>query len=141
MGEKKDKSQSVNLTPNHGKVENHPELHEFRRHATYPWKDLNKDHNFALNVTSIGGLHKTLWASEVAGVLILGIVRLSIWKSWEKYHLDVTFMACHKKYYKKEGGGFPQVRAIMSLMNLCACGSSMHQKCSNYALTNLLFGL
>jgi hypothetical protein len=55
--------------------------------------------------------------------------------------LDVTLVACHRKYYKEEGGNFPQVWAIMSLMNLCACGSSMHQKCSNYALTDLLFGL
>jgi hypothetical protein len=28
-------------------------------------------------------------------------------------------MAMHKKYYKGEGGGFPQVQAVVSLMNLC----------------------
>jgi hypothetical protein len=28
-------------------------------------------------------------------------------------------MAKHKVYYKGEGAGFPQVRAVVSLMNLC----------------------
>jgi len=37
----------------------------------------------------------------------------------EKSHLDVTSMANHKVYYKGEGGGFPQVRAVVSLV--CPC--------------------
>ncbi len=41
----------------------------------------------------------------------------------------------HREYYKGEGGGFPQVKAMS------AHGSFVPQKCSNYALTNLLFGL
>jgi hypothetical protein len=28
-------------------------------------------------------------------------------------------MAKHKEYYKGEGGGFPQVQAVVSLMSLC----------------------
>jgi hypothetical protein len=28
-------------------------------------------------------------------------------------------MARHKLYYKGEGGGFPQVRAVVSLVNPC----------------------
>ncbi len=51
-------------------------------------------------------------------------------------------MPKHRKYYKGEGDGFPQVWAVMSLVSfMFACGSSVHQKCSNHALTNLLFGL
>jgi hypothetical protein len=34
-----------------------------------------------------------------------------------KCHLDVGFMERHKVYYKGEGGGFPQVRAVMNLMS------------------------
>jgi hypothetical protein len=34
-----------------------------------------------------------------------------------KCHLDMGFMERHKVYYKGEGGGFPQVRAVVSLMN------------------------
>jgi hypothetical protein len=28
-------------------------------------------------------------------------------------------MANHREYYKGEGGGFPQVQAMVSIMNLC----------------------
>jgi hypothetical protein len=34
----------------------------------------------------------------------------------EKNHLDVGSMASHRVYYKVEGGGFPQVRAVVSLV-------------------------
>jgi hypothetical protein len=34
-----------------------------------------------------------------------------------KCHLDVGFIERRKVYYKGEGGGFPQVWAVMSLMN------------------------
>jgi len=81
MGEKKAKSQSVNLTPNHGKSRITLSYMRLGGMPHILGKDLNKDYNFVLDVTSIGGLHKTLWASKVAGVLILGIVGLSIWKS------------------------------------------------------------
>jgi hypothetical protein len=34
-----------------------------------------------------------------------------------KCHLDVGLVERHRVYYKGEGGGFPQVRAVMSLVN------------------------
>jgi hypothetical protein len=34
-----------------------------------------------------------------------------------KWHLGVGFVAMPKVYYKGEGGGFPQVHAMVSLMN------------------------
>ncbi len=34
-----------------------------------------------------------------------------------KCHLDVGPVANHRVYYKGEGGGFPQVRAMVSLLN------------------------
>jgi hypothetical protein len=37
----------------------------------------------------------------------------------KKSHLDVGFVANYKVYYKGEGGGFPQVRAVVSLV--CPC--------------------
>jgi hypothetical protein len=39
--------------------------------------------------------------------------------SGEKSHLDVGFVASHRVYYKGEGGGFPQVWAVVSLV--CPC--------------------
>jgi hypothetical protein len=35
-----------------------------------------------------------------------------------KCHLDVGLMERHKVYYKGEGGGFPQVRAMVSHVSL-----------------------
>jgi hypothetical protein len=32
---------------------------------------------------------------------------------------DISPVAKHKEYYKGEGGGFPQARAVVSVMNLC----------------------
>jgi hypothetical protein len=39
--------------------------------------------------------------------------------SMTKWHLGVGTMAKHKEYHKGEGGGFPQVRAVVSLVNPC----------------------
>jgi hypothetical protein len=36
----------------------------------YCWKALNEGYNFSLDLTSIGGFQKKLWASKVVGVLI-----------------------------------------------------------------------
>jgi hypothetical protein len=58
-------------------------------------------------------------------VLILG---LSTWESQEKWHLGATLMARHRKYYKGEGGGFPQVRAVVSFVNLCMPMVHSHTK-------------
>jgi hypothetical protein len=41
-----------------------------------------------------------------------------IWESQEKCNLDDNPMASHRVYYKGEGGGFPQVWAMVSLVNL-----------------------
>jgi hypothetical protein len=37
-------------------------------------------------------------------------------ESGTKSHLDVAFVKRHKVYYKGEGGGFPQVQAVVNLM-------------------------
>jgi hypothetical protein len=44
-------------------------------------KNFNEGYNFALNLISIGGLHKELWAFKLVKVLILGILKLPIWES------------------------------------------------------------
>jgi len=48
----------------------------------------------------------------------------------------------HREYYKGEGGGFPpSLSHGESYESVFTRGLSVHQKCSNYASTNLLFGL
>ncbi len=47
-----------------------------------------------------------------------------------------------REYYKWEGGGFPQDWGVVSLMSSRSLVAHLNtQKCTNYALTNVLFGL
>jgi hypothetical protein len=39
------------------------------------------------------------------------------WESEKKCHLGVSPVTKHRVYYKGEGGGFPQVRAMVSLVS------------------------
>jgi len=47
----------------------------------------------------------------------LAISELPLGSPRTKCHLDVGLVERHKVYYKGEGGGFPQVRAMVSLVN------------------------
>ncbi len=58
-----------------------------------------------------------LWASKIAGVSTLGISGLPLGSLETKCHLDAGPMARHRVDYKGEGGGFPQVRTMVSFMN------------------------
>jgi hypothetical protein len=70
--------------------------------------------------------HKIM-RSKVVGVPTLGISGLPLGSSGTKCHLDMGLVKKHKVYYKGEGGGFPQVRAVVSLVSpklLVACPST-----------------
>jgi hypothetical protein len=74
-----------------------------------------------------------------------GNFELPSWEFGTKWHFGACLVAKHKEYYKGEGDDFLQVWATVSLTSnyeyVFARGSFVHQKCSNYALTNLLFSL
>ncbi len=53
----------------------------------------------------------------MARVQIFRIAKPPTWESQEKLHLDVALVVCHGKYYKGEGGGFPQIRTMVSFVN------------------------
>jgi len=99
------------------KVKNQPNFLACKWRATYLWKSIDERYNFVKDLISIGGLHTKVWSSKVAGVPTLAISGLSLGSLGIKNHLDVGFMKRHKVYYKGEGGGFPQVRAMVSLVN------------------------
>jgi hypothetical protein len=54
----------------------------------------------------------------------------------EKSHLDVGPVERSRVYYKGEGGGFPQVRAVVSLVCLCCpwliLAPKVFQLCTNH---------
>jgi hypothetical protein len=58
-----------------------------------------------------------LCAPNVAGDPIAGISELPLGSLATKSHLDVVLVERHKVYYKRESGGFPRVRAVVSLVN------------------------
>jgi hypothetical protein len=58
-----------------------------------------------------------LWAPKVARVPTLAISGLPFGSPETKCHLDVGLVEKLRVYYKGEGDGFPQVRAVVNLMN------------------------
>jgi hypothetical protein len=101
------------------KVENRPDFLTCKWHATYYWRVLDQGLNFSLYLISIVGLHAKLWGPKDEGVPTLAISRLPFGSGSPrtKCLLDVGFVERHKVYYKGEGGGFPQVQAVVNLMN------------------------
>jgi hypothetical protein len=65
---------------------------------------------------SIKGLHTKLWGPKVVGVPTLRILGLPFGNPRTKCHLDVGLVERYKVYYKGEGGSFPQVQAVVSLV-------------------------
>jgi hypothetical protein len=47
----------------------------------------------------------------------LGILGVSFGSPNTECHLDVGLVERHRVYYKGEGGGFPQVRVVVSFMS------------------------
>jgi len=99
------------------KVKNRPSFLSCKWRVTYRWKVFNKGYYFTLDLISIGGLHTKVWPSKVTRVPTLGISRLPFESPRTKCHLDVGLVERHKVYYKGEGGGFPQVRDVVSLVS------------------------
>ncbi len=58
-----------------------------------------------------------LWGLKVTQVSVVGISGLPFGSLKTKCHLDVAPVESRKKYYKGEGGGFPQVWAVVSLVS------------------------
>jgi len=78
--------------------------------------------------------HKVM-GPKFVGVPIVKISRFPFGSPMTKWHLGAGLVAKHIVYYEGEGGDFPQVRFVMSLMNPCLpmvrpC-TKMLQLCTN----------
>ncbi len=97
------------------KVKNQPNSLACRWHATYRWKAWglqlcfrpHLNHKFA---------HKVM-GFKVAKIPTVKISRLPLGSPGTKCHLDLGLVERHRVYYKGEGGGFPQVQAMVSLVS------------------------
>jgi hypothetical protein len=118
------------------KVGNRPDFFACKWRATYRWKAFHKGYNFASDLIAIGGLHKKLWALKVVRVPVVAISGLPLGSPETKSHLDVAPVERRRVYYKGEGGGFPQIRAVVNLV--CPCCSwfilapKVFQLCTNH---------
>jgi hypothetical protein len=103
--------------------------------ATCCWKDLDKGYNFALNFTSIGGLHTKLWAPKVVGVPSWENLGLQLGSLETKWHLGARLVAKQKIILWGRRWWLPtSLGRGESCKSVFTCGSSTHQKCRNPSL-------
>jgi hypothetical protein len=118
-GQKKGRESNCQFDSRPLKVRNRP-LPDVRfESATRRWKALDQSYKFSSDRVTIGGLLAKLWGSKVPRVPFGAISGLPRGSPGKNSHLDVGSVESHKVYYKGEGGGFPQVRAVVSLV--CPC--------------------
>jgi len=118
-GQKKGRESNCQFDSRPQKVKNRPTLLSCRGRVTYRWKALDESYNFASDHITIRGLLAKLWGSKVARVPFGAILGLPLGGPEKNSHLDVAYVESSRVYYKGEGGGFPQVRAVVSLV--CPC--------------------
>jgi hypothetical protein len=99
------------------RVGNRPDFVTCRWHAMCRWKNLDKSYNFVSNLIVIEGLHAKLCAPKVGGVPTVRISGLPFGSLKTKSHLDMATVERRKVYYEGVGGGFPQVRTVVSLVS------------------------
>jgi hypothetical protein len=118
-GQKKGRESNCQFDSRPLKVGNRP-LPDVRfGSATRRWKAIDDSYNFASDRIAIRGLLAKLWGSKVPRVPFGAISGLPRGSPGKNSHLDVGFVESHRVYYKGEGNGFPQVRAMVSLV--CPC--------------------
>jgi len=135
-GQKKGRESNCQFDSRPQKVGNRPDLIRCRGRATYHWKALDESYNFALDHIAIQSLFAKLWGSKVMGVPFGAISGLPLGSPGKNSHLDVASVESCRVYYKGEGGGFPQVWAVVSLV--CPCcpwlvlAPRVFQLCTNH---------
>jgi hypothetical protein len=94
------------------------------------WKALNESYNFGLELVSIRARGEELWPSKVPRLQPRTVSGLQLGSPEKKSHLDVASAESCRVYYMGEGGGFPRVRAMVSLVCKSARGLSQHPRVS-----------
>jgi hypothetical protein len=110
------------------KVGNRPVPDVRSRSATWRWKALFEGYNFGSDLVLIEGRGEELRSPKVPGVQPMTVSGLLLGSPAKKSHLDVASAERCRVYYMGEGGGFPRVRAVVSLMCQSAHGLSQHPR-------------
>ncbi len=141
-GQKKGRESNWQFDSRPLKVGNRPESDVYSRSATWSWKALKESYKIASDLIPIRGLSKKLLMPKIPGVQTGTVSGLLLESLGKKCHLDVASTESYREYSMGEGGGFPQVRAVVSQVNpelLVACPST--KGASECELTNFLVGL
>jgi len=136
-GQKKGQESNWQFDSRPQKVGNRPDPGVCRWNATHRWKALEERYKFASDLIPIRGLSRKLWAPEVPGV-ITGIVSgLLLGSPGKISHLERSNVenTIWGKVVASPKSGPWWVQWVK-----VARGLSLHQKCSEWVLTNLLVG-
>ncbi len=118
-GQKKGRESNWQFDSRPLKVGNRPDLGVCKWSATHCWTTLAESYKFFSDLIPIRGLNWELWVPKVPGVQIGTISGLLLGSPRTKNHSDVGVVSKRRKYYMGEGGGFPQVRAMVSQVSPC----------------------
>jgi hypothetical protein len=141
-GKKKGRESNWQFDSRPLKVKNRPDLGVCKWSATYRCKALKESYKFASDLIPIGGLSKELWIRKVPRVQAGTISGLLLGSPETKNHSNIGAAKRHREYYMGEGGGFPRVRAVVSLVSPELPVACLSTKCvPEVELTNLLVGL
>jgi hypothetical protein len=117
-GQKKGRESNWQFDSRPLKVRNRPVPDVRSESATWRWKALFQGYNFGLDLVPIGGRGEELRSPKVPGLqpgTVSGLLLGSLGKK-------------SRVYYMGEGGGFPRVRAVVSLVCQSARGLSQHPR-------------
>ncbi len=124
------------------KIKNWPDPGVCKGSSIHYWKAFKESYKFALDLIPIGGWSKELWPRKVPRVQTETSSGLFLGSPRTKSHSDVGAAERRREYYMGEGGGFPQIRSVVSLVSPelpVACPST--EGAPESELTNLLVGL
>jgi len=116
-GKKKGRESNWQFDSQPLKIKNRLNPGACRWNAIHHWKNLKKNYKFDLKLIPIGGMNKKLWPCKVPGVQTGTILGLLLGSPGTKSHLDVGAAERHREYYMGEGGGFPRVWVVVSLVS------------------------
>jgi hypothetical protein len=141
-GKKKGRESNWQFDSQPLKVGNRPDPSACSWSTINRWKALEDSYKFASDLIPIEGLSKELWPRKVPKVQTRIVSGLLLGSPGTKSHSDVGAIERCREYYMGEGGGFPRIRAVVSLVSPklpVACPSTKGAPESD--LTNLLVGL
>jgi len=127
-GQKKGRESNCQFDSRPLKVRNWPLPDVAWGSATRRWKALDEGYNFGLDLVPIRVRGKELWASKILGLQLETVSGLQLGSPGKKSHLDVASVKSCRVYYMGEGGGFPRVRAVVSLACQSARGLYQHPR-------------